>query len=65
LILGEEMAIAAKSPAANPDGHLPAYMPKPRGFWQRWNRQTSLVVFVIGIGALWLAVSLLLVIEIQ
>jgi hypothetical protein len=59
------MAIVAKMPAANPDGNIPASRPKPRGFWQRWNRQTSVVVFVIGVGALWLAISLLLVIEIQ
>jgi hypothetical protein len=59
------MAVVAKSPTVNPDRNVPAYLPRPRGFWQRWNRQTSLVVFVIGVGALWLAISLLLVVEIQ
>ncbi len=57
------MAVLAKSPLVNHGGGMP--VPKPRSFWQRWNRQTSLVVFIIGLGALWLAVSLLLVIEIQ
>lgn len=59
------MAIAAKSPAATPERKLPVYLPQPRRFWWRWNRQTSLVVFVIGVGALWLAISLLLQFEIQ
>jgi hypothetical protein len=59
------MAAAAKSPKANPGGEMPAFVPKRSSVWQRWNKQTSLVVFVIGLGLLWLAVSLLLVSEIR
>jgi hypothetical protein len=60
------MAVVAKLPAVNRGGNTPAIMPDPpRGIWQRWNRQMSLVVFIIGLGALWLAVSVLLTFEIQ
>lgn len=59
------MAVLAKSPATGPREGGPAYVPKPRSLWQRWNRQTSLIVFMIGLGILWVAVSALLVFEIQ
>jgi hypothetical protein len=59
------MAVATKLPPMNPDRETPVYAQKPRGFWYRWNKQASLVAFVIGLGVLWLIVSLLLVIEIQ
>jgi hypothetical protein len=59
------MAIVAKLPEEPAERSRPVYRLTPRGFWQRWNKQTSLVVFIIGVGALWMAVSLLLVFEIQ
>jgi hypothetical protein len=60
------MAVVAKLPTGHRNGNTPVRLPdSPRGIWQRWNRQMSLVVFIIGLGALWLAISLLLVLEIQ
>jgi hypothetical protein len=57
------MALVAKLPVVNP-GAQPPYLPYWRRFWQRWNKQTSLVVFIIGVGVLWLGISLLLILEI-
>jgi hypothetical protein len=59
------MPVLAKSPQTNPDRDMPGFLPVRPSFWHRWNKQTSLVVFVIGLGLMWLAVSLLLVLEIQ
>ena len=59
------MSLVAKSPMAGPYEGGPAHAPKLRSFWQRWNRQTSLIVFMIGLGVLWVGVSALLVFEIQ
>jgi hypothetical protein len=59
------MAIVAKLPEDTSDHSWPVYRVTRCGFWQRWNKQTSLVVFIIGVGAVWMAISLLLVFEIQ
>jgi hypothetical protein len=58
------MAVVAKSPTG-PGGNRPDPIPHRPSVWQRWNKQKSLVVFIIGLGVLWVAVSLLLVFEIQ
>jgi len=60
------MTVLAKMPnVRSVERSGPLYSPARTRAWNRWSTKAALIVFVVGLVVLWLAVSLLLVLEIQ